>query len=55
VPNIGRHGADDSLALALSTGQTMTDAARAPGVSERTARRRWAEPDFRRRVADLRG
>jgi hypothetical protein len=52
---LGKHGADESLALALSTGQTIADAARAAGVSERTARRRWADPDFRRRVADLRG
>ena len=55
MANIGRHGADESLALALSTGQAMADAARALGISERTARRRWADPDFRRRVADLRG
>jgi hypothetical protein len=52
---VGRHSADESLALALSTGQTIIDAARAAGVSERTARRRIADPDFRRRVADLRG
>ena len=55
MAGMGRHGADESLALALSTGQTLADAARAAGVWERTARRRWADPDFRRRVADLRG
>jgi hypothetical protein len=55
VAGTGRHGADESLALALVKGQTMADAAGAAGVSLRTARRRWADPDFRRRVADLRG
>ena len=50
-----KHRTDDSLALALSTGQTIIEAARAAGVSERTARRRWAEPDFRRLVAEFRG
>jgi hypothetical protein len=55
VAGMGRHSADESLAFALSTGQTMADAASAAGVSLRTAHRRWAEPDFRRRVADLRG
>jgi hypothetical protein len=55
VAGLGRHSADESLAFALSTGQTMADAASAAGVSLRTAHRRWADPDFRRRVADLRG
>src|SRR3954447_2432329 len=52
---MGRHSADELLAFALSTGQTMADAASAAGVSLRPAHRRWADPDFRRRVADLRG
>jgi hypothetical protein len=51
----GRKNADDTLALALATGQTLRDAAAAAGVGERTATRRWADPAFRRRVADLRG
>jgi hypothetical protein len=55
VTTLGRHGADESLALALARGQTLTEAACAAGVSERTAHRRWAEPAFRRRVSDLRG
>ena len=55
MTTLGRHSADESLALALAKGQTITEAACAAGVSERTAHRRWAEPDFRRRVADLRG
>ena len=55
MTTLGRHGADESLALAFSKGQTLTEAASAAGVSERTAHRPWAEPAFRRRVADLRG
>src|SRR5205809_210995 len=50
----GRRNADEQLALALATGATLRDAAVAAGVAERTARRRWADPDFRRRVAELR-
>jgi hypothetical protein len=46
---------DDALAVALAAGRTLTEAAQAAGVSERTARRRWADADFRRRVSDLRG
>jgi HEAT repeat protein len=43
------------LAVALASGQTLRDAALAVGVSERTASRRWADAEFRRRVAGLRG
>src|SRR5262249_15556270 len=51
----GRRNADGNLALAVATGQTLRDAARAAGVSERTAARRWADPAFRGRVTRLRG
>jgi hypothetical protein len=47
----GRRKGDDALVLALASGQTVRDAACAAGVGERTATRRWADPDFRRRVA----
>jgi hypothetical protein len=40
--------------VALAAGQTVRDVAAAAGVGERTATRRWADPDFRRRVAELR-
>jgi hypothetical protein len=50
----GREGADELLALALAQGQTVRDAAVTAGVSERTATRRWADADFRRRVSALR-
>jgi hypothetical protein len=55
VAHRGRRNADEALALAVASGQTLRDAAPAAGVSERTAARRMADPDFRFRVADLRG
>jgi len=50
----GRHNADEVLALALATGQTLRGAAAAAGVAERTAARRWADAGFRARVTELR-
>jgi hypothetical protein len=55
VAHRGRRNADEALALAVASGQTLRDAAAAASVSERTAARRWADPDFRRRVNGLRG
>jgi hypothetical protein len=55
VAHRGRRNADEALALALATGQTLRAAAEATGIGERTATRRAAEPAFRRRVAELRG
>lgn len=51
----GRQNADEFLAAALATGQTLRAAAVTAGIAERTAARRWADPAFRRRVAGLRG
>jgi HEAT repeat protein len=51
----GRQNADDALALALASGQTLRDAAQTADVGERTAARRWADPTFRHRVVELRG
>ena len=51
----GRQNADESLAVALATGQTLRAAAVTAGIAERTAARRWSDPSFRRRVGDLRG
>ena len=50
----GRRKGDAALVLALAGGQTVRDAARTAGVGERTATRRWADPEFRHRVAGLR-
>jgi hypothetical protein len=44
----------DALALALASGQTVTEAAVSADLSRRTATRRVADPAFRRRVAELR-
>jgi hypothetical protein len=45
---------DDALLLALASGQTVRDAASTAGIGERTATRRVADTDFRRRVGELR-
>src|SRR5262245_4176812 len=50
----GRRKREDALAVALAGGQTLRAAAAAAGIGERTATRRWADPFFRQRVAELR-
>ena len=50
----GRKNADDALAVALAAGQTVEEAARQAGLSERTAYRRLALPGYRQRVAEAR-
>jgi len=55
VAHRGRRNADETLAVALATGQTLRAAAETAGIGERTATRRWADAAFRRRVAELRG
>ncbi len=49
----GRRNADEALALALATGQTLRAAADLAGIGERTASRRWADRAFRGRVSEL--
>ena len=46
---------DEALLLALAGGQSVREAARTAGVSERTAFRRAADPDFRQAVGRARG
>jgi hypothetical protein len=55
VAHRGRRNADEALALAVATGQTLRSAADLAGVGERTAARRWADPAFRQRVSHMRG
>jgi hypothetical protein len=50
----GRRNADHSLLLALACGATIENAARSAGISESTAFRRLADPDFKRQLYDLR-
>jgi hypothetical protein len=54
MAEIGRRKGDDALLLALATGETVRDAARSAGIGERTATRRVADPDFRRRITEIR-
>jgi len=54
VAHNGRQNADDLLATALASGTSLRDVAGLAGVGERTATRRWADPDFRSRVSALR-
>jgi hypothetical protein len=44
----------DAVALALASGRTIKEAAKAGGTSERTAYRYLADDDFRRQVTELR-
>ena len=54
VADNGSPSGDDALAAAIAAGTSVKDAARAAGVSERTAYRRQRDPEFRRRVAEIR-
>ena len=50
----GRLKGDDALLLAMAQGRTVREAASFAGLGERTATRRIADPDFRRRVVEAR-
>jgi hypothetical protein len=50
----GKRSADEQLLTALACGATVEVAARQAGVSERTAYRRLADRDFRRRLQGVR-
>jgi hypothetical protein len=54
VAHRGRRNADEALALAVASGQTLREAAAAAQIAERTAARRWADPTFKQRVGELR-
>jgi transposase-like protein len=54
MAGIGPRKRDDALALTIASGQTLSEAAAATGIGERTARRRWADPAFRQRVKEMR-
>ena len=51
----GKLKRDDALVLALARGLTIRQAAGEAGFGERTAHRRLADPEFRRRVSAVRG
>lgn len=50
-----RRDIDDLLVAALASGRSYREAGAAAGVSERTVRRRMADPGFRGKVVELRG
>jgi HEAT repeat protein len=50
----GRRKGEAALLVALAAGHTVRDAARLAGIGERTATRRMADPDFRRRLMEAR-
>jgi hypothetical protein len=50
----GRSRADETLAAELAVGRTVTEAAKAAGISEATAYRRLREKSFNDRVSELR-
>jgi transposase len=54
VAHRGRRNADEQLAAALAGGATVRQAAKAAGVSEQTAHRRQDDPEFVKRVEELR-
>ena len=54
IHKLRRKKGDDALLLALAGGVAVAEAARRAGVSERTAFRRLADPEFKRRLAQVR-
>lgn len=54
MPQQGKRVLDDRLMLALACGATVEAAARQAGVSEKTAYRRLAESDFKKRLRGVR-
>src|SRR5262249_34212555 len=55
VAHLNKRDADEALALALGSGGTLRAAAAPAGIDERTAERRYADPDFRHRVKQIAG
>src|SRR5438309_538116 len=53
MADFGRRG-EAALLVAIVAGETLKAAATAAGLSERTARRRLAEPAFQQQLADAR-
>ncbi|HZZ77619.1 MAG TPA: hypothetical protein VFE62_03815 [Gemmataceae bacterium] len=52
--NRSRRGADEIIIAALACGSTVQQAADTAGVSRKTVSRRMAEPEFAKRVAEMR-
>jgi hypothetical protein len=54
MPQKGKRHADHKLLLALACGASLENAARQAGVSESTAYRRMADPEFTRQLQAMR-
>ncbi len=54
MADFGRRKGNARLVAEFAAGRTLRDAARASGLSERTAGRRLADPEFRKLVSDVR-
>jgi len=52
--DIGARKRDLAFLVAIARGETVRDAAREAGIGERTAWRRMADPEFRRRLSGVR-
>jgi hypothetical protein len=54
MPHGGRKNADDAVLLALACGATAENAAKKAGVGIRTVNRRLADPNFKKRLTEIR-
>jgi type II secretory pathway component PulF len=54
MPHGGRRNADEQLLLALACGATIEAAAQKAGISRATATRRARDPEFQRRLQEIR-
>src|SRR5438034_2765520 len=54
MPGRGRRNADDMLLMALACGATIEAAAQKVGVSQATVYRRLQDPEFQKRLQQLR-
>jgi hypothetical protein len=55
MPQRGKRSSDNNLLMALACGATVENAARSVGISESTAYRRMRDPQFARRLQEVKG
>jgi hypothetical protein len=54
MPHSGRHKADQTLLMALACGATVENAAKTASVSPATVYRRLQEPEFQKKLQEIR-
>jgi len=54
MPHSGRHKADQTLLMALACGATVENAAKTASVSPATVYRRLQDPEFQRKLQEIR-